>query len=113
MPRTQQNRSRSRTQQQSKRCQADGPYPSAHQKPPRGTISRIRVFWKNLEARGGIEPPIKVLQTFALPLGERAPVPFTNRCCKRRRIRSGNEKPTCQLFSGGGSLGRRIFSLSA
>jgi hypothetical protein len=27
-----------------------------------------------LEARGGIEPPIKVLQTFALPLGERAPV---------------------------------------
>jgi hypothetical protein len=26
-----------------------------------------------LEARGGIEPPIKVLQTFALPLGERAP----------------------------------------
>ena len=27
-----------------------------------------------LEARGGIEPPIKVLQTFALPLGDRAPV---------------------------------------
>src|SRR5258706_273550 len=27
---------------------------------------------KNLEARGGIEPPIKVLQTFALPLGDRA-----------------------------------------
>jgi hypothetical protein len=27
----------------------------------------------NLEARGGIEPPIKVLQTFALPLGDRAP----------------------------------------
>ena len=26
----------------------------------------------NLEARGGIEPPIKVLQTFALPLGDRA-----------------------------------------
>ena len=25
-----------------------------------------------LEARGGIEPPIKVLQTFALPLGHRA-----------------------------------------
>jgi hypothetical protein len=25
-----------------------------------------------LEARGGIEPPIKVLQTFALPLGDRA-----------------------------------------
>jgi integrase len=33
-----------------------------------------------LEARGGIEPPIKVLQTFALPLGDRAPSrwgPFT------------------------------------
>jgi hypothetical protein len=27
---------------------------------------------KILEARGGIEPPIKVLQTFALPLGDRA-----------------------------------------
>ncbi len=25
-----------------------------------------------LEARGGVEPPIKVLQTFALPLGDRA-----------------------------------------
>ena len=30
------------------------------------------VFQKKLEARGGIEPPIKVLQTFALPLGDRA-----------------------------------------
>jgi hypothetical protein len=29
--------------------------------------------WIILEARGGIEPPIKVLQTFALPLGDRAP----------------------------------------
>jgi hypothetical protein len=27
-----------------------------------------------LEARGGIEPPMKVLQTFALPLGDRASV---------------------------------------
>ena len=27
---------------------------------------------QSLEARGGIEPPIKVLQTFALPLGDRA-----------------------------------------
>jgi hypothetical protein len=35
---------------------------------------------KKLEARGGIEPPMKVLQTFALPLGDRAPStksPFT------------------------------------
>jgi hypothetical protein len=31
------------------------------------------VVEEDLEARGGIEPPIKVLQTFALPLGERAP----------------------------------------
>jgi hypothetical protein len=32
-------------------------------------------FWGAfLEARGGIEPPIKVLQTFALPLGDRASV---------------------------------------
>ena len=27
-----------------------------------------------VEARGGIEPPIKVLQTFALPLGDRASI---------------------------------------
>jgi hypothetical protein len=27
---------------------------------------------EEMEARGGIEPPIKVLQTFALPLGDRA-----------------------------------------
>ena len=30
-------------------------------------------FGKRLEARGGIEPPIEVLQTSALPLGDRAP----------------------------------------
>ena len=29
-------------------------------------------MYLGLEARGGIEPPIKVLQTFALPLGDRA-----------------------------------------
>src|SRR5271165_3538081 len=29
--------------------------------------------WVILEARGGIEPPIEVLQTSALPLGDRAP----------------------------------------
>ena len=28
-----------------------------------------------MEARGGIEPPIRVLQTLALPLGDRALVP--------------------------------------
>jgi hypothetical protein len=34
-------------------------------------LKRLAVA-KKLEARGGIEPPIKVLQTFALPLGDRA-----------------------------------------
>ena len=29
-------------------------------------------YQQGLEARGGIELPIKVLQTFALPLGDRA-----------------------------------------
>ena len=29
-------------------------------------------FGEDLEARGGIEPPIMVLQTIALPLGDRA-----------------------------------------
>jgi hypothetical protein len=36
-----------------------------------GPVRRGKVTG-NLEARGGIEPPIKVLQTFALPLGYRA-----------------------------------------
>jgi hypothetical protein len=39
------------------------------EEPRRGTGQ----FREKLEARGGIEPPIKVLQTFALPLGDRAP----------------------------------------
>jgi hypothetical protein len=30
------------------------------------------VEYERMEARGGIEPPIKVLQTYALPLGDRA-----------------------------------------
>jgi hypothetical protein len=35
------------------------------------SLSRLT---KDVEARGGIEPPIRVLQTLALPLGYRAPV---------------------------------------
>jgi hypothetical protein len=35
-------------------------------------VSRFNYMDLGLEARGGIEPPIKVLQTFALPLGDRA-----------------------------------------
>jgi hypothetical protein len=38
----------------------------------RFTGARLNKLAGNLEARGGIEPPIKVLQTFALPLGDRA-----------------------------------------
>ncbi len=33
-----------------------------------------------MEARGGIEPPIKALQAFALPLGDRALI--ANLCCE-------------------------------
>jgi hypothetical protein len=36
----------------------------------KGTVEFLN--GKKLEARGGIEPPIKVLQTYALPLGDRA-----------------------------------------
>jgi hypothetical protein len=48
-----------------------------------------RRFEENLEARGGIEPPIKVLQTFALPLGDRALV---------LQERPENTKPTGRLL---------------
>jgi hypothetical protein len=37
-----------------------------------------------LEARGGIEPPIKVLQTFALPLGDRAEYGLANHSTARQ-----------------------------
>ena len=47
---------------------------------------------KKLEARSGIEPPMRVLQTHALPLGYRA-----IRCCTQSRSPE-NEKPTCQVF---------------
>ena len=36
------------------------------------TDSTSDIWPQNLEARDGIEPAIKVLQTFALPLGDRA-----------------------------------------
>jgi hypothetical protein len=44
------------------RIESEGPRITIHESP-------VTDF---LEARGGIEPPIKVLQTFALPLGDRA-----------------------------------------
>jgi hypothetical protein len=34
--------------------------------------SQLVCLREKMEARGGIEPPVKVLQTFALPLGDRA-----------------------------------------
>jgi hypothetical protein len=54
-----------------------------------GLLRRERRFEENLEARGGIEPPIKVLQTFALPLGDRALV---------LQDRPENTKPTGRLL---------------
>src|SRR6266404_2278259 len=46
----------------------------------------------DLEARSGIEPPMRVLQTHALPLGYRAIL-----CCTQQPG-PRNEKPTCQGF---------------
>ena len=43
---------------------------------------------KELEARGGIEPPIMVLQTIALPLGDRA----TGESCQFSVIRCQSKK---------------------
>jgi hypothetical protein len=45
----------------------------AASEPPAEILSAAKdLSTKFLEARGGIEPPMKVLQTFALPLGDRA-----------------------------------------
>ena len=65
----------------------------------------------NLEARGGIEPPIKVLQTFALPLGDRAlvllrpaEIPSRTLASTRNKLPE-NKKPTgLQLAVGGNFL---------
>jgi hypothetical protein len=45
-----------------------------------------------MEARGGIEPPITVLQTIALPLGDRA---LTRGLILTRRFAPGEGKPKC------------------
>jgi hypothetical protein len=57
-----------------------------------------------LEARGGIEPPIEVLQTSALPLGDRAP---------REDGQARNPRPGARVgISGAGDGGRtRDFDL--
>jgi hypothetical protein len=63
---------------------------------------------KNLEARGGIEPPIRVLQTLALPLGDRAAdIERVVRRCKFRSSSPKNTKPANQ------SLWQRALALEA
>src|SRR5215475_14357586 len=64
---------------------------------------------ENLEARGGIEPPMKVLQTFALPLGYRAPIHHLtshHRCTHTQNPRSLQSGESCHL-SPRPSLGPR------
>ena len=58
-------------------------------------------LWR-LEARGGIEPPIWVLQTHALPLGDRAPV--GQHCyghCENRTFLQGLKPTGCRGFTLG------------
>src|SRR5262249_10152143 len=57
---------------------------------------------RSLEARGGIEPPIKVLQTFALPLGERATSPAF------LPDRQQNKKPANQSLLAAGSTSTQL-----
>ena len=67
-----------------------------------------------MEARGGIEPPIKVLQTFALPLGDRASALFI--LSERQpgitsALRKSNTKiPT---YSEGNNISFRNFDLAS
>ena len=55
---------------------------------------------KKLEAQSGIEPPMRVLQTHALPLGYRAIRSFTATTMPQ------NEKPTCQVFRRWAAISR-------
>jgi hypothetical protein len=57
-------------------------------------IPSLRTARKNLEARGGIEPPIRVLQTLALPLGDRAADsngPFISRMDSSENTKPANQ----------------------
>jgi hypothetical protein len=63
---------------------------------------------KNLEARGGIEPPIRVLQTLALPLGDRAT--DIARAFRRYVLRNGSPKNTKPADQ---SLWQRALTLEA
>src|SRR5579862_3366071 len=53
-----------------------------------------------MEARGGIEPPIEVLQTSALPLGDRAAYP-PQQAQNRRLLRPGLTKNPRQMCESG------------
>lgn len=61
-----------------------------------GSVSLQGLSGFKLEARGGIEPPIKVLQTFALPLGYRAPVVD----CLMRRGSASTRFPALPGYAG-------------
>ena len=54
---------------------------------------------EGLEARGGIEPPIWVLQTHALPLGDRATVEIGKP--RRASLKSGHYKPKNETKDAG------------
>ena len=58
--------------------------------PPLGHFTRRQITERRMEARGGIEPPISVLQTDALPLCYRAKINNVQELKKR----SLTEKPT-------------------
>ncbi len=55
-----------------------------------------------MEARGGIEPPIELLQSSALPLGDRAFKQEGGRC----KESSGRASPENNLTSGTAALGQ-------
>jgi hypothetical protein len=69
-----------------------------------------------LEARGGIEPPIKVLQTFALPLGYRAILLAAERVSSSTLQNSGPKNKTHQpvfLAMGRNSGSTGIYALGS
>jgi hypothetical protein len=57
---------------------------------------------KTLEARGGIEPPIKALQAFALPLGDRA-AELVSLQRRNQILRPTKQNPPA-IHSGGGCV---------
>jgi hypothetical protein len=72
---------------------------------------------ENLEAQGGIEPPMKVLQTFALPLGYCALVPGSvaiapgDFSTKLRFVGDVLERPLVEIKIPPARLWRRAYDL--